>query len=150
MYGPDELPASLLCDSFENACIYHGGQLGINDGTPLLDALYMRGGSKLYEAAEILLRAATASLLNASFHEVNHSDIYGPGDIVYFPLYSTPETCAALAPAGTDCSVTNVEDVVNAALASGERWTIIDLADLLDSYNNGIHDINWGEDGPLP
>jgi hypothetical protein len=44
----------------------------------------------------------------------------------------------------------NVSDKVNAALASMDRETIIGLADLLDSYNNGLHWIYWGPGGPLP
>jgi hypothetical protein len=159
-YGPGQLPASLLCDSFAAACDFHAVGLGIDSGTPLLDALYMRGGSKIWEAAEILLRAGTASLLNASFHEVNHGDITEP-PLIYFPLYSTAEECMARGHDEAYCRGTpnadgyypdamNVSDKVNAALASMDRETIIGLADLLDSYNNGLHWIYWGPGGPLP
>jgi hypothetical protein len=114
----------------------------------LLDVLKPQSFHK-EEGYSQLLRAGTAALLNASFHEVNHLDIFGPGDIVYYPLYSTEQMCIDIGtiPAG-ECSDMNVVSLVNAAL--GDVQAMLDLAEILDSYNNGIHWINWGEGGPLP
>jgi hypothetical protein len=98
----------------------------------LLDVLKPQSFTK-QEGYSQLLRAGSAALLNASFHEVNHGDIYGPGDIVYFPLYSS-----------------EVIQLVNDALGSKDVTIMLELAELLDSYNNGLQWINWGDDGPLP
>ncbi len=103
----------------------------------LLQALGLKGGSTLNGAAEILLRAATASLLNASFHETYNHAVYLAGvglvdnlanpTIVYWP-YSSQQIIA----------------MVNSALASCNRSTILQLAATLDGYNNGIHQTPWG------
>jgi hypothetical protein len=77
------------------------------DNTTLLQALQGGGGSGISGASKILLRAAVASLLNAS----NSS--------VAFPL-----------------STANIVSVVNAALASGDRDAILALAADLDAKNN--------------
>lgn len=79
---------------------------GLDDDT-LLDALWYGGGPGEVGAAQILLRAAVASLLNAG-----HPDID-------FPQTET-EIIAA----------------VNAALNSGDRGAMIDLAGALDDSNN--------------
>ena len=73
----------------------------------LLDALGYKGGGKLSDAAEILLRAAVAGLLDAS-----HPDV------------SYPMSTAALI------------DRVNAALATGDRDEILRVKDIIDQYNN--------------
>jgi len=73
----------------------------------LLDSLSFQGGSDLNGAAGNLLRAGTASLLNASHPKVNF-----------------PRTAAA------------VLSDVNAALASRDRSTILTLASALDADNN--------------
>jgi hypothetical protein len=73
----------------------------------LLDALAFKGGSDLDGAGGNLLRAATASLLNAAHPNVDF-----------------PRTAAAIA------------HDVNAALASRNRDTIIGLASALDADNN--------------
>jgi hypothetical protein len=144
------LETSYLCNAFAAVCEYLDPlEQHVDDTTPLLDALYMRGGSDLWGAGQILLRAATASLLNASFHERWHNGIYS-GSIQYFPLYSTADRCQFFEPGATDCAERNVTDLVNAALESLDRETIIRLADQLDLYNNGLHWINWDSDGPLP
>jgi len=73
----------------------------------MLEALGYPGGDNLVGAAQILLRAAVASLLNAA-----HAD-------VDFPL-----------------TTTEVVTQVNAALATKDRGTILALASTLDGYNN--------------
>jgi hypothetical protein len=73
----------------------------------LLDALDFGGGPDAEGAAQILLRAAVAALLNASHPDVN---------------YPT--------------SAADVITMVNAALASGDRDTMLALATSLDNDNN--------------
>jgi hypothetical protein len=73
----------------------------------LLDALNYQGGDDLNGAAEILLRAAVASLLNAASPNVD------------FPL-----------------TVEQVVSAVNTALATHDRTTILLLATSLDILNN--------------
>ena len=79
----------------------------------LLSALYFKGGPSLNGAAQTLFRAATAGLLNAT-HD-----------------YTSPKT---------DYPMTASEIItqVNAALASMDRYEILDLAATLDAYNNGL------------
>lgn len=92
----------------------------------LLDALNFGGGAGVSGAARILLRAAVASLLNASFHKPNGDN--------YFPYDSN-----------------SIIDLVNAALDSCDREAILDLADNLDMINNsGSGDIDWGPKEPKP
>jgi hypothetical protein len=73
----------------------------------LLAALGFRGGSTVQGAKDILMRAAVAALLNAA-----HPSIH-------YPL-----------------TVDQVKTMVNDALASGNRATILALAATLDGYNN--------------
>jgi len=73
----------------------------------LLEALGYRGGSALIDAGRILLRAAVASVLNA-----DHPDVGFPNESGY------------------------VIDQVGNALASGDRDTILGLAESLDEQNN--------------
>jgi hypothetical protein len=80
--------------------------LGI-DNTTLLQALSFKGGSDTLGAAQILLRAGVAALLNAAHPDVNYA-------------FTTAEVIAD----------------VNAALASGDRATMLDLATELDEANN--------------
>jgi hypothetical protein len=77
------------------------------DNYTLLQALSFRGGTETPAAARILLRAAVASLLNASQPHVDYP-------------WSTSEVIAD----------------VNAALASGNRSTMLNLAAKLDKDNN--------------
>jgi hypothetical protein len=77
------------------------------DDTSLLDALSFRGGPTDAAAARILLRQAVAALLNASNPDVEYT-------------MTTAEIIAD----------------VNAALASGDRATMLELASELDSLNN--------------
>jgi hypothetical protein len=73
----------------------------------LVGALNYRGGSGTRGAAQILLRAAVAALLNAASPDVD------------YPL-----------------TTAQVISQVNAALASNNRDTMLALASTLDSYNN--------------
>ncbi len=75
------------------------------DNVTLLQALSFQGGSSTKEAAQILLRAAVAALLNSTS--------------VDYPL-TTAQVIAE----------------VNAALASGDRSTILAEATRLDTFNN--------------
>ena len=143
----------LLCDTFANANIYYDC-----NNTPFptfLWGLNLRGGKDELGASEILLRAAVASLLDASFHEVNHGDVK-VGSIVYFPLYSSYEVCMSYGHGDAFCAENNVAGLVDAALdPDGEepdmhRIRMLELAARLDEYNNGFEWINWDEDGPLP
>jgi hypothetical protein len=77
------------------------------DSTTLLEALNFGGGPGVLGGAQILLRAGVAALLNAASPDVD------------YPL-STAEVISA----------------VNAALASGDRDTMLDLAADLDADNN--------------
>jgi hypothetical protein len=79
---------------------------GLDDVT-LLEALSLEGGPTTADAAEVLLRQAVAALLNAASPEVD------------YPL-TEAEIIAQ----------------VNAALASGDRDTILALAEELDTFNN--------------
>jgi hypothetical protein len=76
-------------------------------GDSLMEALRYRGGRGDVGAARILLRAATAAILNAEHPVIN------------YPL-TTAEILAS----------------VNSALASGDRDVMINLATLLDDNNN--------------
>ena len=79
-------------------------------GDTLMVALSYQGGSTVKGAAQILLRAATAAVLNEAY--------YGN----WYPAASIP----------------SIVDAVNAALASGNRSNMLTLATKLDSWNNGI------------
>jgi hypothetical protein len=79
---------------------------GLDDVT-LLAALDFEGGPTTADAAEVLLRQAVAAILNAASPEVD------------YPL-----------------SVAEIVAQVNAALASGDRATILSLAEELDTLNN--------------
>ncbi|MBY4678278.1 hypothetical protein [Marinobacterium arenosum] len=86
---------------------YKNGKDAISDSDTLLDALGYDGGETIRGAAKILLRAAVASILNAAHSGVDY-----------------PRTATA------------VINAVNAALATGDRDTILMLAGELDSDNN--------------
>ena len=83
------------------------------DSRTLLEALQGGGGPTLADAASILLRAATAALLNSGQTS-----------------FSYPVTTASL--------ITQV----NAALASNNRNTMLTLAATLDGYNNARCPLN--------
>lgn len=86
--------------------VFDAALLGDLADVTLLDALSFGGGSTLTEAQQILLRQAVAALLNAAHPDVDFS-------------LTTAEVIAA----------------VNAALASGDRETILDLAEDLAAAN---------------
>jgi hypothetical protein len=73
----------------------------------LMEALRFHGGSGVEGGARILLRAAVASVLNASHPDVDHPD-----------------------------TVDGIVDDVNAALASGDRHEMVTLGSWLDDANN--------------
>jgi len=73
----------------------------------LMEALRFHGGNGVEGGARILLRAAVASVLNASHPDVDHPD-----------------------------SVGNIVEDVNGALASGDRDEMLVLASWLDDANN--------------
>jgi hypothetical protein len=83
------------------------------DNVTLLDALSLKGGSTVAAASQILLRAAVAALLNAGHPGVDYAEL----------------------------SADIIADV-NAALASGNRDTILALATTLDNLNNAGCTIN--------
>jgi hypothetical protein len=74
----------------------------------LLDALQGDGGPDLAGAEQILLRAAVAALLNAANPSVSYA-----------------------------LTVSEITSLVNTAVASGDRSTILSLASRLDAFNNG-------------
>jgi len=77
------------------------------DNTTLLQALQGNGGSSLTGAAQTLLRAAVAALLNAAHGDVDYT-----------------------------IKLQKIIADVNAALNSGDRNTMTKLASSLDKYNN--------------
>ena len=91
---------------FSNAPV----EVAAYSSTTLIGALRLKGGPGLDGATQILLRAATASVLNAA-HE-------GLG----YPLRRGGED--------------GIKAQVNAALASGDRQAMLDLATYLDGLNN--------------
>jgi hypothetical protein len=104
-YTPGELVSSV----FNVPATFPDG----SDGTSLAkstlaQALAFQGGSTLNGASQILLRAATAGLLNASSPGVSYS-----------------------------LTTTQIINSVNSALNSGDRNTIINLAAQIDAANNG-------------
>jgi len=101
-----------------------GSKDTFNDKT-LLDALRFKGGSGLTGALEILMRAGVASLLNASFHETMHG-----GADPYFPL-SSAEVIEA------------VNDAIAGAIDTEDPYVMLELAGILDGYNNGYEYFDW-------
>ena len=122
------------------------------------DALSLKGGTNSKGALEILLRAGTAAVLNASFHETvdneDHPapDLGTPGDIFSITIGGTAYNCTPLEnPDGGvyfPCTSADIIAIVNAAIATHERDVMISLAGILDSWNNGWHMIDWS--WPVP
>jgi len=119
------MPGDLLDDVFELGMVaglpVKGSSTGFIDKT-LLEALGFRGGGGEAGAAEILLRAAVASLLNASFAEEYGAVVPG----LFFPM-----------------TVDEVIEAVNEALASYDRYEMLTLAAELDMINNGSWEFPW-------
>ncbi len=90
--------------------VFLNTKLGKYSKTTLSQALALKGGTGVDGATQILLRAATASVLNAA-----HDDLGYP-----------------LRRAGSD----GIFAQVRKALASGDRARILDLAKKLDNLNN--------------
>ena len=112
-------PQDRVCDIFTAAC----GEGYVGSNTHLCDALKFHAGKSETGAGNILLRTAVASLLNSSFHE-EMDNLIGVDGV--FP-YSSSE----------------IVDMVNNALATQDRQTMLTLADILDNINNGIDEIEW-------
>ncbi len=87
---------------------------GTYAGTTLSGALALKGGNTLDGARQILLRAATASVLNAANEGLGY-----------------PLRRASATPSGPA-----IIDTVEAALNSTDRAAILDLARQLDAFNN--------------
>ena len=92
----------------------------------LFDALSLQGGRDAIGGAEILLRHAVAALLNADL--IGYLDDQGLlGGFLPYPK-----------------TVAEVISEVNAALETGDRQTMLDLAAELDKINNGGSDyFDW-------
>jgi hypothetical protein len=99
-----------------------GAKYGALGNYSLLEALSFKGGGGDVGAAQILLRAGTAALLNASFHEYWDHPL---GPTGYYP-YSSAQ----------------IITMVHEALG-GSRQDMLDLAAELDKYNNSAHIIDW-------
>jgi len=103
------VPTQLISSVFNVPSIFPDGTDGSSlSGSTLLAGLAFQGGSTLNGSAQILLRAAIAGLLNANN-----------------PNVAYPMTTAQI--------VTSV----NAALNSGSRNTMLNLASSIDNANNG-------------
>ncbi len=87
------------------------GTLGVPANATFLQALQGGGGPDLHGAATILLRAAVAGYLNAAHEGVGYP----------YRRFTDPF---------------NIKSQVNAALASGNRQTMLALAGVLDAANN--------------
>ncbi len=85
-------------------------ELAAYGNVTLLQALSLRGGNDVHGAAEILLRAATAAVLNAAHEGLG----YPYRRFTQFKIIET----------------------VNIALASGDRAQMLSLAETLDAANN--------------
>ena len=101
------VPSTFLNETFKNASIY------MPTSDTMLDALKYKGGDGEIGAAEILLRAAVAAVLNARYPTINYPVL--EADLIA---------------------------EVNDALASHNRDTMLGLKDILDDYNNLGADIS--------
>ena len=101
-YSPNQTLASVF------------GPIGYGlDSDSLITALNYPGGNGQRGAAQILMRAGVAALLNAADPDIDYDTT----------LYDTPP---------------EVISAIQAALASGDRATMINLASVLDGWNNGV------------
>lgn len=145
----------LLGDVFNPAYLTEkprGSNTSFADQT-LMQALSFKGGSGLIGAKEVLLRAGVAALLNASFHETfDYPPVHPKAVAVFDPVLgrNVLMSCDPADPVACPSPMVyypytsqGVIDAVNAALATGNRTTILALAYELDGYNNGIHYIDW-------
>lgn len=103
------------------------------DEDNLLDAVSYKGGKGDEGAARILLRAAVAALLNASFHEEQNSpDVGSDGELLL------PDG-RVLFPHSSEV----IMGLVNGLLFAPNRSAMLMVAEELDAVNDGIHYINW-------
>ncbi len=102
-------PSQLVSSVFTVPATFPDGSNGTSlAGSSLAGALAFQGGSTINGAAQILLRASVAGLLNSTSSGVAYS-----------------------------MTTSQIISSVNAALASGDRNTILNLATQIDSANNG-------------
>lgn len=101
-------PTDKVTDVWSEAAACYGDET-------LLEALSFQGGDSFCEKTEILLRAATAALLNASHPGVDY-----------------------------DLTVAQIIAAGNAAIASGDKDIVIGVAEALDDFNNQGCDITSG------
>jgi hypothetical protein len=104
----DSWPPTGFAPAQALSSVFSPAGLGSLGSKTLRDALKFGGGSSLTAKKQILLRAAVASLLNSGHPDLEFE-------------WTTAEVVAA----------------VNAALASGDKDTIVSLAGDLDDSNNG-------------
>lgn len=100
-------PSQTIASVFSGAATYNLGNY------TLLQGLSFGGGSSVAEAAQNLLRAAIAGVLNAAHADVDYA-----------------------------MSAADIVSGVNAALASGDRGTILGLAGTIDTNNNKGCELN--------
>jgi len=103
-------PVTPIKDVFKNSSLY------MPENDTMFDALQYQGGPDEAGAAEILLRAATAGVLNAAHPHIDYS-----------------------------ISLADLIGEVNEALGSQNRDTMIYLAGILDDYNNHEADTDLSE-----
>lgn len=107
-YDPIDPCATRLSEVFTIPCgVTYGAGINCLGAKTLMQALAFQGGSTVKAKAQILLRAAVSALLNSCSNNVDYT-------------LSTDAIIAA----------------VNEALASKNGTTILNLATLLDGYNN--------------
>ena len=123
----------------------------------LLEALSLKGGSGVSGALEILMRAAAAAVLNTSFHETLDVEEHPAGVAVYNTDLER-EVLMSCDPVDPDCvdpviyypfTTASLIEKVNLVLAVytkngvGDPALMLDLAAMLDGYNNGIEYMDW-------
>lgn len=111
LYGPDDL----VCAMFEVPCDLDLNGDGEDD--TLLDALQYQGGPDYEGAAQILLRAGVAAVLNACYDSQNDAD-WGWVDL------------------GPYWDMGGIIEKVNHKLDWGDREFMILLCEDLDDFNN--------------
>jgi len=108
-------------------------------------------GKGVVGAAQTLLRAGVASLLNASFN-VNYVAPDHPAAVEVWDETLGRYVLMSCTPGADGCSdpvvywpytPQGVIEAVNAALATLDRNEMLMLATELDGYNNGTHWIDW-------
>jgi hypothetical protein len=111
------------------------GNLSALADDTLLRALSYPGGPGLAGAARILLRAATAGLLNFTHVGLNNINSVCRGYHGFYHYYCAPEVYNP-EDGNLPCMINNLVTEVNAALQSQNRDTMIYLASQIDIDNN--------------